>query len=68
MDPATLDAISDAVAASQGGASKAEVLDATGLSDAQWNAAIKELLARGDVTTTGKARGTKYHTAKGGEA
>ena len=67
VDPATLKAVRDAVAASQDGASKAEILDATGLSDGQWNAAIKELLARGDVTKTGKARGTRYHSSSKGE-
>ena len=68
VDPATLDAVRDAVAAAQDGASKAEVLDATGLSGGRWNTAIKELLERGDVVKTGKGRGTRYHRGGGEHA
>ena len=50
-----------AIAAGNGGASKSDVLAATGLTDAQWNAAINALLADGAVTKTGAARGTRYH-------
>ena len=68
MDQGTLDAIREAVAASSDGASKSDVLDTAGLSDAQWSAAIKVLLAQGDVMKTGKARGTRYHLKGNHEA
>jgi hypothetical protein len=59
-DPAVLDAVRQAIASSQGGISKSEVLAATGLTDAQWNLAINALLTEGTVTKTGAARGTLY--------
>ena len=68
VDQGTLDAIREAVAASSDGASKSDVLDTAGLSDAQWSAAIKVLLAQGDVMKTGKARGTRYHLKGNHEA
>ena len=61
VDLATLDAVRDAVRASQDGATKTEVLNATGLTGTQWNMVIKELLVQGCVVKTGKARGTRYH-------
>jgi hypothetical protein len=60
-DPIMLDAVKQAITAAQGAASKSEVLAATGLTDAQWNAAINALLAAGTVTKTGAGRGTRYH-------
>ncbi|WP_295400590.1 DNA methyltransferase [uncultured Thiocystis sp.] len=60
-DPVMLDAVKLVIAAAQGGASKSEVLAATGLTDAQWNSAINALLAEGTVTKTGAGRGTRYH-------
>jgi hypothetical protein len=60
-DTAVLDAVKKAIAESNGGASKADVLSTTGLTDAQWNAAINALLAAGAVTKSGAARGTRYH-------
>lgn len=60
-DAATLEAVKRAIAAGNGGASKSDVLAATGLTDAQWNAAITALLAENVVTKTGAARGTRYH-------
>ncbi|AUB82640.1 hypothetical protein [Candidatus Thiodictyon syntrophicum] len=59
-DPVMLDAVKQAIAAAQGATSKSEVLAATGLTDAQWNAAINALLAAGTVTKTGAGRGTRY--------
>ena len=59
-DAATLEAVRQAIAAGNGAASKSDVLAATGLTDAQWNAAINALLAEGAVTKTGAARGTRY--------
>jgi hypothetical protein len=63
-DAATLDAVRQAIAAGDGGTSKSDVLAATGLTDAQWSAAINALLADGRVIKTGAARGTRYHSAK----
>jgi hypothetical protein len=60
-EPRTLNAIKQAIAAAADGASKADVLSATGLSDAQWNGAIAALLAEGSVTKSGAGRGTRYH-------
>ena len=60
-DPAVMDAIKQAIQTASDGASKADVLAATGLSDAQWNAAIAALLADGSVTKSGAGRGTRYH-------
>ena len=61
-----LDTVRQAIASSQGGIGKAEVLAATGLSDAQWNIAINALLAAGTVARTGAARGTRYHLSAAG--
>ncbi len=58
---ATLDAVKQAIASSEDGVSKSDVLAATGLTDAQWNVAINALIADGVVTKTGAARGTRYH-------
>jgi hypothetical protein len=60
-DAATLAAVRRAIAAGNGGASKSDVLSATGVTDAQWNVVINALLADGVVTKTGAARGTRYH-------
>ena len=61
LDEATLRAVKAAIASVADGASKADVLAATGLSDGDWNKAIAALLDRGDVTRTGQKRGTRYH-------
>lgn len=66
MDEATLTAVRAAIAAVADGASKADVLAATSLSDGDWNRAIAALLDRGDVTRTGQKRGTRYHAVRGG--
>lgn len=62
LDEATLRAVKAAIASVADGASKADVLAATGLSDGDWNKAIAALLDRGDVTRTGQKRGTRYHS------
>jgi hypothetical protein len=46
-----------------GGASKADVLAATGLSDGDWNRAVAALLDRGEVSRTGEKRGARYHVS-----
>ena len=60
-----LRAVCDAIAASPGGASRAEVMTSTGVSATEWNAAISALLERGDVVRTGEKRGARYFL-KGG--
>ena len=56
-----------AITSAAAGASKPEIIAATGLTDSQWNAAINTLLAQGVVTKTGERRGTRYYsTATGG--
>lgn len=67
VDEATLNAVKAAIASVADGASKADVLAATGLSDADWNEAITALLDRGDVTRAGQKRGTRYHADAQGE-
>lgn len=65
-DEATLDAVKRAIAQVAGGASKADVLAATGLSDGEWNRAVAALLERREVSRTGEKRGTRYHTLGAG--
>ena len=59
-DPGTLAAIKQVIEATGDAASKADVLAGTGLSDAQWTAAINVLLVDGSVTKIGAGRGTRY--------
>lgn len=61
IDEATLRAVKAAIASVADGASKADVLTITGLSEGDWNTAIAALLERGDVTRTGQKRDTRYH-------
>lgn len=68
VDEATLHAVKAAIASVADGASKADVLAATGLSDGDWNKAIAALLDRGDVTRTGQKRGTRYHSRMDSDA
>jgi hypothetical protein len=63
VDEATVAAVRDAIAAADGGASKAEVMEVTGMSSSDWNAAINALLGQGAVIKTGAARGTRYQLA-----
>jgi len=66
VDEGTLDRVRQAIAAVAGGASKADVLGATGLTDGEWSRAIGALLERGEVAKTGEKRGTRYHVAREG--
>lgn len=68
VDDAILGAVKAAIANVADGASKADVLAATGLSAADWNKAIAVLLDRGDVSRTGQSRGTRYHVGSQGES
>ncbi len=45
---------------------KAEILEATGLSDGKWNTAIAELIASGAVERQGERRGARYRVKSGG--
>ena len=67
VDEATLTAVKAAIARVASGASKADVLAATGLSDTDWNKAVAVLLERGDVIRSGQKRGTRYHVGTHGE-
>ena len=40
--------------------SKADILSATGVADGQWNGAINDLIARGQVIRQGEKRGARY--------
>jgi hypothetical protein len=63
-DSINLQAIKDAIATTDGGASKADVLKITEITDHQWNAVIKSLLTQGVVVKSGERRGTRYHLAE----
>ncbi|MEZ5065895.1 MAG: BREX-1 system adenine-specific DNA-methyltransferase PglX [bacterium] len=67
VDAGLLSKVKDAIGANGTGASRADVIDATGISGSDWNKAIKALLADGSVKRTGERRGARYHLA-GGEA
>lgn len=56
----TLAAIKEALVSYPQGAAKADVLDATNLTDAAWNTAIQVLLDRGEVERRGEKRGARY--------
>ena len=58
--------VAEAIAASDDGARKGEVLQLTGITSSQWNRAIKALLDRGAVIQTGERRGARYHLGKAG--
>lgn len=67
VDAELLSKVKDAIGSNGDGASKADVVDATGISASEWNKAIKALLADGSVTQTGEHRGALYHLG-GGDA
>ena len=66
-DKGTREAVREAIAAARDGASKSDVIKATGISNLSWDAAINALLVQGVVTRTGAARGTRYHLAEKGD-
>ena len=66
-DPELLIMVKEAIGANSDGASKATVIDTTGITSVDWSTAIKALLADGFVTQTGERRGARYHLA-GGDA
>lgn len=61
VDEASLNAVKAAITSIADGASKADILAITGLSEADWSEAIAALLERGEVTRTGQKRGARYH-------
>ena len=63
VEDATIVAVREAVASVDGGASKTEVMNATRINSAEWNAAIDVLLAQGEVIRTGAAGGARYRLA-----
>ena len=65
-DPSLLNQVQAAIATVPDGASRADVLAATGISAAQWTAAIRALLAAGSVSQTGERGGARYHLSAGG--
>lgn len=67
MDGELLSKVKEAIGANGDGTSKADVIDATGISAGEWSKAIKTLLADGSVTQTGERRAARYHLA-GGDA
>lgn len=67
VDENTLQTIKNAIATFPEGASKADVLSATDLSDGEWNKAIATLLERGEVERSGQGRGTRYGVLTGVE-
>ena len=64
-DTALLNQVQAAIAAVPDGASRADVLASTGISAAQWIAAIRALLAGGAVSQTGERRGARYQLSGG---
>ena len=61
----TVDRVREAITGATDGVSRADVINATGITSSQWNTAIKALLADGSVTQTGERRGARYHLAGG---
>ena len=66
-DPKLLITVKEAIGANSDGASRATVIDTTGITSVEWSTAIKALLADGFVTQTGERGGARYHLA-GGDA
>jgi DNA-binding IclR family transcriptional regulator len=59
-----LERVKSVIGNAPGGASKADVLSETGLSESRWNAVVNALIEQGDVTRTGERRATRYHLAR----
>ncbi len=62
-DADLLKAVRGAIAEQGGGVSKSDVVAATGITDTQWSAAIRALLADRSVIQTGERRGARYQLA-----
>ena len=66
--PELLSRVKDAIASNGDGASKAEVIEATGITESQWHAAINALLAQSAVAGSGERRRTRYHVVGAGKS
>ena len=64
-DADLLSRVKEAIAENGDGSSKADVIDALGITSGQWNKAIKVLLSSGLVIQTGERRGARYHLPGG---
>jgi hypothetical protein len=64
-DATLLNQVQAAIGAVPEGASRADVLAATGISATQWTAAIRSLLATSAVIQTGERRGARYQLSGG---
>jgi hypothetical protein len=60
-DSSLLSKVKDAIAANGGGVSKTDVIEATGITSAEWITAIRAMLADGSIRQTGERRGARYH-------
>lgn len=58
-------AIAEYLKAHPGWHAKADVIDATGITDGQWNAAIADMLVAGKVERQGERRGARYRIVDG---
>ena len=68
-DDSILDAVKQAIAATEDGMTKAEIIDTTGLPDIQGSAVINALVAQGIIAKTGDRRADRYNPAEtGGES
>ena len=67
VDSELLRKVKEAIGSNGDGASKADVIDATGVTTSESNKAIKSLLADGSIIQTGERRGARYHLV-GGDA
>ena len=67
VDAELLDKVKKAIGTNSDGASKADVIDATGITASEWNKAIKAFLADGSVIRSGERSGARYHL-RGGDA
>ena len=56
-----LSGVKNAIRANASGATKSDVIGATGITASEWKKAIKALLADGSVKQTGQRRGACYH-------
>ena len=63
VDDVLVEEVRNVIAANGVGASKSDVIEATGITSGQWNRVIKTLLADGTVAQTGERRGARYHLA-----
>lgn len=66
FDAAPADAILEFLMSRAGWYGRAEILAATSIQDREWNSAINDLIASGDVEREGEKRGARYRAATEG--